>query len=304
MRSELNSNVLRIGTRRSLLAKSQTTWVADRLLKFHPQLQIQIIEVVTTGDKILDTSLSQMPGKGVFVKEIEEMLLAGEIDLAVHSLKDLPTEFPAGLKIAAIPERVDPRDVFISRHKKNLLEMPAGAKIGTSSLRRSAQLSQFRSDFHLVDIRGNIDTRLRKAESEEYDGIILAAAGLTRLGLLERVQEFLSCEVMIPAAGQGALGIEIREDDQTSERLLSVVHDPVTATAVQAERTFLEGMGGGCQTPIGAFCRIRESRVVFHACALQETQGFLRVKLEGDLVDAMHLADELILRFKAESTDV
>ncbi|MFQ5676284.1 MAG: hydroxymethylbilane synthase, partial [bacterium] len=244
--------ILRVGTRKSALAKAQTNWVVKRLQSFHPGLEIEIKEVVTTGDKMLDISFDNMLDKGVFVKEIEEQLLAGAIDLAVHSMKDLPTECPDGLIIGATPERADPRDVLVTKLNVNLDEMPDGARIGTSSLRRKAQLAHLRPDFEIIPIRGNIDTRLGKAESDDYDGIILAAAGLSRMGWLDRVHEFLSCSMMIPAVGQGALGIEVRENDGRTLRLIEPLTDSKTEMAVKAERAFLSGMGGGCQTPMGA----------------------------------------------------
>lgn len=297
-------SVLRIGTRRSLLAKSQTNWVIGELSRLHPQLKIEIVEVVTIGDKILDIALSKVPGKGVFVKEIEDKLLAGEIDLAVHSMKDLPTEFPDGLKIGAIPERVDPRDVFISRHDTHLDELPDGAKIGTSSLRRQAQLLKFRSDFEMVDIRGNIDTRLRKAGSEEYDGIILAAAGLVRLGWEDQIKEYLGCEVMIPAVGQGALGLEIRADDERTQNLISALNHPVTEMCVRAERTFLAGMGGGCQTPMGAFCRERGGEIVFQAFeAGEDGSNYRKMRREGSLDQALLFAEEAVRQFRPAAKD-
>lgn len=294
----MSEKTLRIGTRRSLLAKAQTQHVVQSLNDLYPNLEIQIVEVITTGDKILDSSLSRMPGKGVFVKEIEEKLLAREIDLAVHSMKDLPTEFPDGLTIGAIPARVDPRDVFVTRHQRNLEDMPEGTYIGTSSLRRKAQLMHARPDLNIIDIRGNIDTRLQKSETEDFDGILLAAAGLTRMGWQNRIHEYLSCETMIPAVGQGALGIEIREDDDETRNLLSSLNDEATALAVAAERIFLQRMGGGCQTPMAAFCRVRDSDVALHGfCAEEDGSNFRSATLNGTLTEAADLARQLADRF-------
>ena len=289
-----SKKVLRVGTRRSMLAKAQTQWVIDRIFHIHPQLKIEVLEVVTTGDKVLDTSLTLMPGKGVFVKEIEEKLLDGEIDLAVHSMKDLPTESVPDLMIGAIPERADPRDVLVTRLHKNLEELPAGAKIGTGSLRRKAQLLKVRPDFDVIDIRGNIDTRLKKAETDDYDGLILAAAGLARLKWQDRIQQFLSCELMIPAVGQGALGIQIREDDEETGNLIAPLNDRETEIAVKAERSFLEHLGGGCQTPMAAFCRVRSGKVVLQGFSANEHgKDFHREQLEGTLEEAMDLASRL-----------
>ena len=289
-----SKKILRVGTRRSMLAKAQTQWVIDRIFHIHPQLKIEVLEVVTTGDKVLDTSLTLMPGKGVFVKEIEEKLLDGEIDLAVHSMKDLPTESVPDLMIGAIPERADPRDVLVTRLRKNLEELPAGAKIGTGSLRRKAQLLKVRPDFDVIDIRGNIDTRLKKAETDDYDGLILAAAGLARLKWQDRIQQFLSCELMIPAVGQGALGIQIREDDEETGNLIAPLNDRETEIAVKAERLFLEHLGGGCQTPMAAFCRVRSGKVVLQGFSANEHgKDFHRDQLEGTLEEAMDLASRL-----------
>lgn len=294
---------LRVGTRRSALAKAQTQAVIQQLLSFHPHLQIDVVEIVTAGDKILDSPLSRMPGKGVFVKEIEDKLLDGEIDIAVHSMKDLPTEFPAGLKIGAITERVDPRDVFVTRFKKNLEEMPAGARIGTSSLRRKSQLLALRPDFQVIDIRGNIDTRLRKAESAEYDGILLAAAGLTRMGWQNRIQQYLDYDLMIPAVGQGAVGVEIREDDHETETLLKPLNHKLTEIAVNAERKFLATMGGGCQTPMGGFCEIANDEIFFRAFVADEDgSNFHKEKATGKLEDAVIIAERIAQRLKEKST--
>lgn len=295
MKSE---KILRIGTRRSLLAKAQTQHVVHSLSRLYPKLEVEIVEVITTGDKILDSSLNRMPGKGVFVKEIEEKLLASEIDLAVHSMKDLPTEFPDGLVIGAIPERVDPRDVLVTRHHRNLEEMPKGVVIGTSSLRRKAQLMHARPDLIVVDIRGNIDTRLQKSETDAFDGILLAAAGLTRMGWQPRIHQYLSCETMIPAVGQGALGIEIREDDDETRDLLRPLNDETTTLAVEAERIFLQRMGGGCQTPMAAFCRVRDGEVALHGfCAEEDGSDFRSGTLHGMLKEAADLARQLANQF-------
>ncbi len=284
------------------MAKSQTNWVIGQLVKFHPQVKIEIVEIVTQGDKILDTALSKVPGKGVFVKEIEDKLLSKEIDLAVHSMKDLPTEFPEGLTVGATSARVDPRDVFISRHNLNLADLPANSRIGTSSLRRQAQLLNYRNDLEILDIRGNIDTRLNKSETEPYDGILLAAAGLIRMGWDDRIHEFLSCEVMVPAVGQGALGIEIRKDDPEIKTLLEPFNDTETQLAVAAERTFLAAMGGGCQTPMGAFCRVRDNKIVFHAVHSEEDgSNFKRERVEAPLDAAQHTAMKIVEKFKSAS---
>ena len=286
---------LRVGTRRSALAKTQTRWVVERLTRMHPQLQVEVLEIVTTGDRVLDTSLDLVPGKGVFVKEIEDRLLSGEIDLAVHSLKDLPTELPDGLCLGAVPERVDPRDVFVTRLGCSLTELPEGARVGTGSLRRKVQVLQIRPDLQIVDLRGNIDTRLRKAETDRYDGIILAAAGLKRMGWEARIQEYFTCEAVVPAVGQGALGVEVRQEDDRTRELVAPLHHEATARAVEAERAFLLGMGGGCRTPVAAFCRVRDSQAEFVACRADEDGGnFRKLKLEGPLEKARDLAQQAV----------
>ncbi|RMF64981.1 MAG: hydroxymethylbilane synthase [Calditrichaeota bacterium] len=302
MRPGSSQKVLRVGTRRSLLAKAQTQWVIDRISQMHPELQIEVVEIVTTGDRVLDRSLTVMAGKGVFVKEIEEKLLAGEIDLAVHSMKDLPTDAVPGLVVGVIPERADPRDVLVTRLSQDLEALPKDAKIGTGSLRRKAQLLRLRPDLHVVDIRGNIDTRLKKAETDTFDGIILAAAGLARLGWLHRVQQFLNCEQMVPAVGQGALGIETREDDEATRALLAPLNHPETETAVKAERVFLARMGGGCQTPMAAFCRVQNDRVVLQGfCADENGERGFRDQVEGSVAEAADLAARLADRLLEKS---
>jgi hydroxymethylbilane synthase len=273
----------------------QTSQIVRRLSEINPSVVFSVVEILTAGDRILDTALSKMPGKGIFVKGIEDQLLAGKIDLAVHSMKDLPTEFPQGLTIGAIPPRVDPRDALVTRLGVDLEELPRGARIGTSSLRRKAQLLHYRPDFEILDIRGNIDTRLRKSETEEYDGTILAAAGLTRMEWHDRVQQFLSCGVMIPAVGQGALGVEVRESDDFVRSLVKPLNDDSTALCVNAERAFLEGMGGGCQTPMGAFCRERNGEITFQAFSANEDgSDFKKDKLEGKLEQALDFAEKLV----------
>jgi len=293
---------LKIGTRRSALAKAQTNWVIGELSNRYPSLKIEIVEVVTTGDKILDAPLSQVPGKGLFVKEIEDKLLNGEIDLAVHSMKDLPTEFPDGLKIGCVPQRVEPRDVFISGSGKKLVDMPSGARIGTSSLRRQAQLLRHRPDLRRVDIRGNIDTRLRKAETEAYDGIILAAAGLLRMGWQDSIVEYIDLDVMIPAVGQGAIGIEIRSDDAATQELLAPLADHSAARCVEVERAFLSAMGGGCQTPMGAYCQNKGKRMYLRAFHANENgSDYVHDEVEGDWEKAVPIARHVALMFRGET---
>ena len=246
---------LKIGTRGSQLALFQANWVKDRLSEAHPGLNVTLIKIKTTGDKIQDVPLAKIGGKGLFVKEIEESLLQKRIDLAVHSIKDVPTEFPRGLHLSVITKREDPRDVFISKDGRTLKELPQGAKIGTSSLRRQAQLLHFRSDLELIPLRGNLDTRLKKLKTMNLDGIVLALAGVRRLGLEERVTEIISPDISLPAIGQGALGIEIRMDDKEVEGQIRFLNDRDSSIAVTAERAFLKKLEGGCQVPLAAYAR-------------------------------------------------
>ena len=243
---------LRIGTRASLLAVTQSTWVKDQIEQAHPGVQVELVKITTKGDRILDAPLAKVGGKGLFVKEIEDALLAGEVDLAVHSMKDVPTELPAGLHIGVIPQRETAHDAFLSVKYDSIAALPAGATVGTSSLRRRSQLAALRPDLTIVDLRGNIDTRLRKLDEGVFDAVILAGAGLHRLGLAARITSLLAPAHMLPAIGQGALGIELRQDDTHLLSDLRFLHHPATAVAVAAERAFLLRLEGGCQVPIGA----------------------------------------------------
>ncbi len=247
---------LKIGTRGSQLALFQANWVKDQLVQAHSDLDVTLIKIKTTGDKIQDAPLAKIGGKGLFVKEIEEALLQKRIDLAVHSIKDVPTEFPKGLHLSVITKREDPRDVLISKDGKPLKDLPQGAKIGTSSLRRQAQLLHFRSDFEFIPLRGNLDTRLRKLKTTDLDAIILALSGVRRLGLEEKITEIILPEISLPAIGQGALGIETRMDDDEVEGQIRFLNDRDSSIAITAERTFLKKLEGGCQVPIAAFARI------------------------------------------------
>ncbi len=285
--------VLRIGTRGSKLALAQTDWVIARLWARYPDLEIEKVIIKTKGDKILDVPLAKIGGKGLFVKEIEEALLREEIDLAVHSMKDVPSEIPPGLEIAAIPEREDPRDVFIGREVQRLADLPAGARVGTSSLRRRAQLKHLRPDLEILPLRGNVDTRLRKLSEGQYEAIILAEAGLRRLDLpVER--ERLSPEVMLPAVGQGVLAIEAREEDWETKEFLEFLHHPETALCVSAERAFLRRLEGGCQVPLAAHARLVDGRLHLEGfIADPEGQRFYRDKLEGTPEEAEALGTKL-----------
>ncbi|WP_018131502.1 hydroxymethylbilane synthase [Effusibacillus pohliae] len=252
---------IKVGTRQSALALTQTNWVCSQLESIYPGLAIGTEKIVTKGDRILGVTLSKVGGKGLFVKEIEQALLDGTIDFAVHSMKDLPAEMPDGLMIAAVPEREDPRDVLISRDGRSFSQLPKGAKVGTSSLRRAAQLKAARPDLEIRSLRGNIDTRLRKLDEEGLDAIILAAAGLSRMGWLSRATERLPVDICIPAVGQGALAIQCRADDEKLIELLSVLDHLPTRLEVTAERAFLGKLNGGCQVPIGGYAEYQDGFV-------------------------------------------
>jgi len=246
----------KVGTRRSMLALTQTNWVIDRLKELEPEASFSTHEIVTKGDQILNVTLSKVGGKGLFVKEIEQSLLDGETDLAVHSLKDMPAELPEGLIIGAVPKRVDPRDVLISKDGKTLDDLPEGAVVGTSSLRRAAQLLAYRPDLKIEPIRGNIDTRIRRLREENFDAIVLAAAGLERVEWQGTISQFIPVEISLPAVGQGALAIECRADHEELLHLLARFDHLPTRVAVTAERAFLHKLQGGCQVPIGAYATV------------------------------------------------
>ncbi|AWX55261.1 MULTISPECIES: hydroxymethylbilane synthase [Brevibacillus] len=252
----------KVGTRRSKLALTQTNWVVDQLKGFAPEADFELHEIVTKGDRILDVTLSKVGGKGLFVKEIEQSLFDKETDFAVHSLKDMPAELPEGLVIGAIPKRVDPRDVLLSKDGKTLDELPQGALVGTSSLRRSAQILAHRPDIQIESLRGNIDTRMRKLAEGNFDAIILAAAGLERVNFEGEISQFLPVEISLPAVGQGALAIECRADDEETLALLKQFDDAPTRLAVTAERSFLHKLQGGCQVPIGAYATVGENNEI------------------------------------------
>ena len=245
-----------VGTRGSQLALWQANWVKDAIRSHRPDMPVELLIIKTKGDKILDVPLAKVGGKGLFVKEIEEALLDGRIDLAVHSMKDMPATFPEGLCIGAIPKREEPRDVLISRNNLPLEQLKRGAQVGTSSLRRSAQLLHARPDIKIVPLRGNLDTRLRKLQNSSLDAIVLAAAGVRRLGLQDRITQFLDESVMLPAVGQGALCVEIRENDPRMTPLMAALDDCVTRQVVMGERAFLKRLEGGCQVPIAGYGHI------------------------------------------------
>jgi hydroxymethylbilane synthase len=293
---------LRIGTRASQLALWQANWVQAELEKRHPGLEVTLTKIKTQGDKILDVPLAMVGGKGLFVKEIEEAMLRGEIDIAVHSMKDVPTIFPESLALRCITEREDPRDIVILKPGfESFMDLPQGARIGTSSLRRKAQLLHLRPDFRMIDIRGNVETRIRKLTEEDLDGVVLAAAGMNRLGFAAQISEYLSPEVCLPAIGQGALGLESRIDDAETNALIDFFNHPETAAAVKAERAVLRRLEGGCQVPIGAFGTVAGDKLTLTGLvASVDGQQFLKKTLTCP-VDAAEpcgtsLADDLLIQ--------
>jgi hydroxymethylbilane synthase len=258
----LRKNKIVIGTRGSKLALYQAEFIRSELKRLYPDLEIELSKIKTTGDKILDVPLAKVGGKGLFVKEIEDALLKNEVDIAVHSMKDVPTEFPDGLHLAVICKREDPRDAFVSKIRnskfeiRNFKALPSGAKVGTSSLRRSCQLLHIRPDLKILQLRGNLDTRIRKLDEGQFNAIILAAAGVKRLGLENRITEILPVNISLPAIGQGAIGVECRVNDEAINNLIAPLNHPETSLCVRAERAFLKRLEGGCQVPIAAYARI------------------------------------------------
>jgi hydroxymethylbilane synthase len=291
---------LTIGTRGSALALWQARYVAGSIENIHPDIRVDLMKIKTRGDKILDTPLALIGGKGLFTKEIEEALLDGRVDLAVHSMKDLPTELPEGLRLAAVLEREDPRDVFVSRDGRSLEDIESGERIGTSSLRRKAFLLNRFPHLEIIPIRGNVDTRVRKSESEDLAGVILAAAGIKRMGLTERVTEYISTDLIIPAIGQGAMGIETRENDPEVDDIVSGLNHLPTAACLGIERAFLQRMGGGCQVPLAAHAEITGDKAHVTAAVVHPRgEPIIRTVTVVDTAEnrvGTELADTLIRR--------
>ena len=285
---------IKIGTRGSQLALWQANWVKSALVSNFPSLSVELVIIKTTGDKILDAPLAQVGGKGLFVKEIEESLLSGRTDLAVHSMKDMPAVIPSGLCIGSVPERETTNDVLISKNNLPLAKLNKGARIGTSSLRRAAQLRYVRPDVEIVPLRGNLDTRIRKLETEALDAIVLAAAGVKRLNFDAKITEYLDESVMLPAAGQGALCIEIRKDDRETARLVEALDHPDTHSAVLGERAFLSRLEGSCQVPIAARAEIENGRLTLRGL-VADIMGTAGVKdtISGPAASAETLGIEL-----------
>jgi hydroxymethylbilane synthase len=286
-----------LGTRASKLALQQSHWVAEQVMRLTPGLRVELKEIRTSGDKILDVPLAKIGGKGLFVKEIEDALLTEGIDFAVHSMKDVPTQLPDGLDIVCVPPREDPRDALIAREARSLEELPQGARVGTSSLRRQAQLLHHRPDLAVDMLRGNLDTRIRKLRDGLYDAIVLAAAGLKRLGWQEHVTQYLPVKISLPAIGQGALGIEARRDDAFIISVLAKLEDKAARAAVTAERALLHRLEGGCQVPIAAHASLHGNRLTL-AALVGRVDGtkLVRDQLEGPSSDASRIGDDLAQR--------
>jgi hydroxymethylbilane synthase len=296
--------ILRIGTRGSKLALVQSEWVKREVEARHPEVRVELVKIKTKGDKIVDAPLSKVGGKGLFVKEIEEALLKRDVDLAVHSMKDVPAELQKGLKLSVYPKREDPRDAFVSSRFRTVQDLPKGASVGTSSLRRSAQLLHMRPDLHIVPLRGNVDTRLRKLDNGELHAIVLAAAGLNRLGLAERITAVLEPEIVLPAIGQGILGLEVREDDGKTRDLISFLNDPETELAARTERAFLKELEGGCQVPLAGYARVEEGCVVLDGMVAElDGSVILRQKQSGGKDKPEDLGVALARQLKAAGAD-
>ena len=248
--------LLKLGTRGSKLALTQSQWVKGRIESVHPGVIVELVRITTTGDKIQRPPLSEVGGKGLFIKEIEEALLRKEVDLGVHSMKDVPAGLPEGLEISVFPQREDPRDAFVSEKFRSIEELPHGSSVGTSSLRRASQVLHLRPDLRVIPIRGNVDTRLRKLESGQFDALILASAGLRRLGLSHRITQMLSTDLSLPAIGQGVLGLEVRKSDHVVRDLIGFLNHVETELTVRAERAFLKELEGGCQVPLAGYGKL------------------------------------------------
>lgn len=297
-----------LGTRGSALALWQAEWVRAELRKLWPDLDLRLVTIKTKGDKIKDVALAKIGDKGLFIKELEEALLDGRIDLAVHSMKDVPVATAPGLMIAAVTERADPRDVLVFSAGTTITSLPPGARLGTSSLRRKAQLWHYRPDLVLEDLRGNVPTRLAKMREKKLDGIVVAAAGLERLNLGSQISQYLPYSICLPAVGQGAIGVEVRQDDEEIRKLVEPINHPPTAAAVTAERAFLAALQGGCQVPIAAFGRLENGSLHLEGLvASLDGKRLVRSSLTGNPEEAknlgralaeelLHLGAEAILR--------
>ena len=301
---DMAARTLRIATRKSPLALWQANFVKERLEALHPQLVVELLPMSTQGDKILDTPLAKVGGKGLFVKELETAMLEGRADIAVHSMKDVPVEFPAGLGLRTICEREDPRDAFVSNRFANVADLPQGAVVGTSSLRRQCQLRAARPDLVVRDLRGNVNTRLAKLDAGNYDAIILAAAGLLRLEMADRIRAFIEPEQSLPANGQGAVGIECRDDDHELHALLAPLEHAETRARVLTERAMNRALQGGCQVPIGAYALVQGDEIWLRGLVgSPDGSRVLRDEIRGPLAQGEALGQQLAERLLAAGAD-
>jgi len=301
----MSTETVRIATRKSALALWQAEYVKAQLEHFHPGINVELVPMTTKGDIILDTPLAKVGGKGLFVKELEVAMLENRADIAVHSMKDVPVEFPEGLGLEVICPREDPRDAFVSNTIKSFADLPQGAVVGTSSLRRQCQIKALRPDLDIRDLRGNVNTRLKKLDNGEYDAIILAAAGLIRLEMPERIKEFIAPEVMLPANGQGAVGIECRTNDETLKAILAPLGCETTRIRVLAERAMNRALEGGCQVPIGSYAVIQENGEVFLRGLVGATDGseILTSEINGNSENAEQLGNTLAQQLLEKGAD-
>ena len=297
-------NLVRIATRKSALALWQANFVKAELAAAHPGLQVELVPMSTQGDKILDTPLAKIGGKGLFVKELETAMLEGRADIAVHSMKDVPVDFPEGLMLHTICKREDPRDAFVSNTYQQLADLPQGAVVGTSSLRRQCQIKAMRPDLQIKDLRGNVNTRLAKLDAGEFDAIILASAGLIRLGFEARIASFLDVGTSLPANGQGAVGIECRSDDLVVQQLLAPLEHKETRICVLAERAMNRKLQGGCQVPIGAFAVLQQNELWLRGLVGQlDGSEILRSEIKGEATQAEQLGTQLAEQLLALGAD-
>ncbi|GHE88564.1 hydroxymethylbilane synthase [Thalassotalea profundi] len=300
----MTTKLVRIATRKSALALWQAEYVKAQLEHFHNDVEVELIPMTTKGDIILDTPLAKVGGKGLFVKELEVAMLEGRADIAVHSMKDVPVEFPEGLGLEVICPREDPRDAFVSNHINCLAELPKGAIVGTSSLRRQCQIKALRPDLDIRDLRGNVNTRLAKLDNGDYDAIILAAAGLIRLAMPERIREFIDPETMLPANGQGAVGIECRTNDETIKTLLAPLECTTTRIRVLAERAMNRALEGGCQVPIGSYAEINNQTLKLRGLVgAVDGSEILQSEVSGDVEQAESLGLQLAENLLAQGAD-
>jgi len=300
----MTTATVRIATRKSALALWQAEYVKAQLEHFHPGINVELVPMVTKGDIILDTPLAKVGGKGLFVKELEVAMLENRADIAVHSMKDVPVEFPEGLGLQVICPREDPRDAFVSNTYTNIDELPQGAVVGTSSLRRLSQLKAMRPDLDIRDLRGNVNTRLKKLDEGQYDAIILAAAGLIRLEMPERIKSVIEPEIMLPANGQGAVGIECRTNDETIKALIAPLACQETRTRVLSERAMNRALEGGCQVPIGSYAIINDDQIYLRGLVgAIDGSNIIRDELTGSVNDAEALGDQLAQQLLGQGAD-